>query len=238
MMWDLRYEPTYKPRIRTLPPGRPWVQLNGEGWRPLVTWDLDLWRGQFGPRVVPGKYKAVISVDGQEFSKELTVLKDPNSSGTVESIKKQVSLSLELRDAMNLAVTMINKLEIIRSELVELTPSLKKKADVSEANKLSDLSTTIVGTLYDIHLTGAREDAFRNPMKLYGRLSALASDLSASGIDFAPTDQQGAVYSVLNKRLQTSKKQFDELIEKDIAAFNEKLNKLDMKIELEKKGEK
>ncbi len=237
VMWDLRYEPTYKPRVRTLPPGRPWVQLNGEGWRPLVTWDLDLWRGQFGPKVVPGNYRAVISIDGKEFTKELAVLKDPNSSGTMEDIQKQVSLSLELRDAMNLAVTMINKLEIIRSELVDLTPSLKKKSDIKEANDLSELSTSIVGTLYDIHLTGAREDAFRSPMKLYGRLSALASDLSASGIDFRPTDQQGEVYSVLNKRLQTTKKQFDELIEEDISAFNEKLNKLDMKIDLEKKEE-
>lgn len=237
VMWDLRYEPTYKPRVRTIPTGRPWVQLNGEGWRPLVTWDLDLWRGQFGPKVVPGKYKAIIIVDGQEFSKELTVLKDPNSNGTIESIQKQVSLSLELRDAINLAVTMINKLEIIRSELVGLSPSLKKKSDLTEANKLADLATTIVATLYDIQLTGAREDAFRNPMKLYGRLSALASTLSARGIDFVPTDQQGAVYTVLNKRLQTTKKQFDELIGQDIAAFNEKLNKLDMKIDLEKKGE-
>jgi photosystem II stability/assembly factor-like uncharacterized protein len=79
VMWDLRYEPTYKPKLKTQPPGRPWVELNGEGWRPLVTWDLDLWRGQFGPRVVPGTYQAVISIDGKEFRKELHVLKDPNT---------------------------------------------------------------------------------------------------------------------------------------------------------------
>ena len=137
---------------------------------------------------------------------------------------------------MNLVVTMINKLEILRAELNELTPSLKKNADIKEANRLNTLATTVVATLYDIHLTGAREDAFRSPMKLYGRLSAVASDLSASGIDFKPTNQQGEVYQVLNKRLMTSKKQYDELLEQDINAFNEKLNKLDMKIDLEKKG--
>ena len=98
-MWDLRYEPTFKPRLRTLPPGRPWVQLNGEGWRPLVTWDLDLWRGQFGPKVVPGKYTAVISIDGEEYTRELTVLKDPKTDGSIEDIEKQVALSLEMRDA-------------------------------------------------------------------------------------------------------------------------------------------
>lgn len=235
VMWDLRYEPTYKPRLLTQPPGRPWVQLNGEGWRPLVTWDLDLWRGQFGPLVVPGAYRAVIKVDDKEYSKSLEVLKDPNTEGSLETIKEQVALSLEMRDAMNLAVSMINKVEIIRSELVELTPSLKKKSDVKQANLLGKKATDIASILYDIHLTGAREDAFRSPMKLYGRLSALASDLGASGIDFRPTDQQGEVYDLLNQRLQTAKSQFDELVEEDIKALNEKLNELNMKIDLEKK---
>lgn len=237
VMWDLRYEPTFKPRLRVQPPGRPWVQLNGEGWRPLVTWDLDLWRGQFGPKVVPGKYTAVIKVDDQEFTKELNVLKDPNTSGSIEDIKKQVALSLELRDAMNVAVTMINKVEIIRAELVALTPSLKKKSDAKEAERLAQVAQSVAGKLYDIHLTGAREDAFRSPMKLYGRLSALASDINGSGIDFKPTNQQGEVYQVLNKRLIDAKSEFESLVDHDIKAFNEKLNKLDMKIDLEKRGE-
>jgi len=72
-------------------------------------------------------------------------------------------------------------------------------------------------------------------MKLYGRLSAVARDLSASGIDFKPTDQQSAVYEVLNKRLMTSKEDFDELVSEDIENFNKRLNDLDMKLDLEKK---
>ncbi len=235
VMWDLRYEPTYKPRLRTLPPGRPWVQLNGEGWRPLVTWDLDLWRGQFGPRVVPGKYHVVVVVDGVEYRQELEVLKDPIADGRLEDIQQQVALSLELRDAMNLAVTMINKIEIIRAELNDLKQELKKKADIREAERLQSVATKVASSLYDIHLTGAREDAFRSPMKLYGRLSALASDLSASGIEFKPTNQQRAVYEVLNKRLMTSKEDFDDLISKDIEQFNRRLNALDLKISIEKK---
>ena len=51
VMWNLRYESTYKPKIKTTPPGRPWVQLNGEGWRPLVTWDLDLMQSQLGRKL-------------------------------------------------------------------------------------------------------------------------------------------------------------------------------------------
>jgi len=238
VIWDLRYEPTYKPQLRTLPSGRPWVQLNGEGWRPLVTWDLDLWSGQYGPRVVPGKYTAVITIDDASFEKDLVVLKDPLARGSLADVEAQVQFSLALREAMNLAVTMINKIEYIRSELLLLKTSLKKKSDLKQVDQLTGIATQIAGSLYDIHLTGAREDAFRSPMKLYGRLSALASEINSSGIDFKPTDQQGAVYEVLNQRLQKTKGEFDELIDHDIAAFNKKLNDLDMHIDIEKKIEK
>ena len=238
IIWDLRYEPTYKPQLRTLPSGRPWVQLNGEGWRPLVTWDLDLWSGQYGPRVVPGKYTAVITIDDASFEKDLVVLKDPLARGSLADVEAQVQFSLALREAMNLAVTMINKIESIRSELLLLKTSLKKKSDLKQVDQLTGIATQIAGSLYDIHLTGAREDAFRSPMKLYGRLSALASEINSSGIDFKPTDQQGAVYEVLNQRLQKTKGEFDELIDHDIAAFNKKLNDLDMHIDIEKKMEK
>ncbi len=235
--WDIRYEPTFTPRLRTLPPGRPWVQLNGEGWRPLVTWDLDLWRGQFGPRVVPGKYLARIVIDGETQTKEFEVLKDPSTGGTIESIKKQVALSLEMRDAINTAVQAINRVEVLRSELNELRSTLKKKGDLKEVERLDKVATDIASKLYDIHLTGAREDAFRSPMKLYGRLSALASDLSASGIDFAPTDQQGEVYTILEKRLIVAKEALETLVEEDVKAFNQKLNSMDMKIDLERNVE-
>jgi photosystem II stability/assembly factor-like uncharacterized protein len=238
VMWDLRYEPTYKPQLRTRPTGRPWVQLNGEGWRPLVTWDLDLWSGQYGPRVVPGKYKVVITIDDASFEKDLVVLKDPLAQGSLADIEAQVKFSLDLREAMNLAVTMINKIEYIRSELLLLKTSLKKKSDLKQVDQLTNIATQIAGSLYDIHLTGAREDAFRSPMKLYGRLSALASEINSSGIDFKPTDQQGAVYEVLNQRLQKTKGAFDELVNHDIAAFNKQLNDLDMHIDMEKKMEK
>ncbi len=234
-VWDLRYEPTYKPRLKTTPPGRPWVQLNGEGWRPLVTWDLDLWRGQFGPRVVPDNYKVKLIIGNQEFVRELTVLKDPNTVGTKESIQEQVTFSLELRDAMNLAVTMINDIEAIKSELETLIPQLQKTQDKVTAKQLFSNAQNIAGALYDIHLTGAREDAFRSPMKLYGRISALASDIGGFGVDFKPTDQQREVYQVLNKSLRRAQEKFDSFLKVEVNALNEQLKKTELQLEFGKK---
>ena len=125
--WDLRYEPTFQPRLRTRPPGRPWVEMNGEGWRPLVTWDLDLWKGQLGPRAAPGKYTAKIKMGDKEFTETFDVLKDPNTTGTEEEIQEQVMFSLQLRDAMNTVVEMIDRMEWIRKELGDLIPITKNK---------------------------------------------------------------------------------------------------------------
>ena len=241
--WDLRYAPTARPKLRVQPPGRPWVQLNGEGWRPLVQWDLDLMAGQMGPRVVPGTYKANVTINPRDggstivLSQEFEVLKDPNAEGSIEDIQAQVAFSLQLRDAMNLAVSNINAVELLRSELEAIISEGKNKRTTREAIRLKASAEEIASKLYDIQLTGAREDAFRSPIKLYGRLSALASDINSSGIDFRPTNQQGEVYEVLDDRLQVAIQQFDELINKDIQEFNKALERQNRKIDIEKTGE-
>lgn len=241
-VWNMRYESTYRPRLQTQPPGRPWVQLNGEGWRPLTTWDLDLNAGQLGPKVVPGKYKAVLKLMDKddnllnEMSQEFNVLKDPFSEGTIADIQAQVDFSLQLRDAMNIAVNSINAVEKLRSELESIIAEESDKKIQKEALRLKVIAEEIAGKLYDIHLTGAREDAFRSPMQLYGRLSALASDIIGSGIDFKPTNQQGEVSEILNERLQNAVKQFEQIQENDIQKFNKALEKKNRTLTIEKTG--
>lgn len=232
--WDLRYEPTFQPKLRTKPPGRPWVEMNGEGWRPLVTWDLDLWRGQLGPRVAPGKFTAKIKIGDKEFTESFDVLKDPNTTGTEQEIQEQVMFSLQLRDAMNTVVEMIDRMEWIRKELGDLIPTTKNARLKKELVAMEEQAQGISAKLYDIHLTGAREDAFRSPMKLYGRLSALASDITANGVDFRPTNQQGEVYGVLKGRMDRVQEEYKTLLEKQVPQINNKLP--DQKIDLEKKN--
>ncbi|MCB9238830.1 MAG: glycosyl hydrolase [Flammeovirgaceae bacterium] len=232
--WDLRYEPTFQPRLRTRPPGRPWVEMNGEGWRPLVTWDLDLWKGQLGPRAAPGKYTAKIKMGDKEFTETFDVLKDPNTTGTEEEIQEQVMFSLQLRDAMNTVVEMIDRMEWIRKELGDLIPITKNAKLKKELLQMEEQAQGISARLYDIHLTGAREDAFRSPMKLYGRLSALASDITANGVDFRPTNQQGEVYGVLKGRMVRIQQEYNTLLEKQLPQINNKLP--DQKINIEKKN--
>src|SRR5207244_9684661 len=81
--WDLRYAAPAVPKLRTAPPGKPFVRVGAEGTRPLVTWDLDL--SLRGPLVPPGSYTVRLTVADTSpttLTQSLTVLKDPNTAGS------------------------------------------------------------------------------------------------------------------------------------------------------------
>jgi hypothetical protein len=222
--WDLRYEPTREARLRTKPADHPHTTFKKEGWRPLVTWDLDVWGGLVGPLVPPGTYTVTLRVDGRERSRPLTVEKDPHSAGTRADIGLQVKTSLELRRDINAAVDMINTVEWIRKQVADLASVIEsqpKDQDLPKAAAELDAKARAVSSdLYDVHLTGAREDAFRAPMRLYGRLGSLASDVGASSADFPPTNQQLEVKALLEERLAEVRRRFEALVSRDLAAFN------------------
>ncbi len=223
MNWDLRYERPLEPKLRTIPEGKPWVadEFNDEGWRILYSWDLDLNAGnKEGPRVTPGTYKVSMKVGNQEQSQYLEIRKDPDSEGTINDIRRQTQFALNLYNALNLTVEMINESEEIRRQLQDQMGSMKPKAK-EEASALLNTLDEIASRLYDTNLTGAREDAFRNPMKLYGRLSAVLSDVNGSGIDFPPTDQQVEVYEVLKERLDKVEEDYKQST-KTLTELNDK----------------
>lgn len=208
IMWDLRYEPTKIPKLRVDPDGVEWVKYNSDGWRPLRTWDLDVNAGKLGPLAVPGEYNVTLNIDGSEYSNKFELLKDPNTIGTLTDINDQFQFLFTLTNTINETVDLINKIENIRFDLQNNERS-------SRSEKLERELYRIESNLFDTKLTGAREDAFRNPNKIYGRLAALGSDLTRFGSDFKPTDQQVEVYNVLSNRLIEQKKDFDKVMKNE-----------------------
>jgi photosystem II stability/assembly factor-like uncharacterized protein len=227
IQWDLRYESPTAPRLRTPPPDMPWIQMEEDGTRRLRTWDLDISGGMIGPMVVPGTYTARVTAAGRTERTEVEVRKDPNTAGTVEEIRAQVTLSLMLRDNLEEMGRMIDRLEWLREQVEDLQELSRIDADaeaVAEAAAtFRDKLLDVEGRLFDLNLSGAREDAFRAPMKLYGRMGALGSDVGRFSADFAPTGQQNEVYEVLKERFDEARELMDRLLQVDLPALNEQL---------------
>lgn len=227
IMWDLRHRPPNAPRLRTPPPEMPWVMTGPDGSRRLRTWDLDLVGGQRGPLAVPGVYTARVTAGDRVMEAPVEVLDDPHSEGTVDDIRAQVAMALRMRDDLERIGRMVDRLEWIREQVEDAQAYFARDPSAEEAaGAAADFRAELLdveGRLFDVHLTGAREDAFRNPMKLYGRMSALASDVSAYGADFGPTDQQLEVHAILLERLEEAGRLMDDLLAEDLPALNAKL---------------
>ncbi|MFK7983095.1 MAG: glycosyl hydrolase [Saprospiraceae bacterium] len=235
LVWDFRYAPTTVPVLRNAPPNMPWVPLNDKGERILYAWDLDLNGGKRGPRAIPGEYTLRLKAKGQTLTEKLVVLKDPSGEGTETDIAAQVDLSLNLYEMINQTVDMINNIEWMRQDIQSLKGADLKSSITTKITNLEKQLIQVESELYDINLTGAREDAFRNPNKLYGRILALAHELGTASADYPPTDQQAAVAKILNGRLTKQSQLYRSLLTKEVGDINRLLKKAKSAVQIKER---
>ncbi len=86
--WDLRYDKTAEVRLWTPVVDHEHANVGPKGWR-----RFPLGRDRSGPLVEPGRYTVKLKVGAKELSQELTVLKDPNTTGTAADVTAQTKCS-------------------------------------------------------------------------------------------------------------------------------------------------
>jgi hypothetical protein len=173
----------------------------------------------------PGTYTVKLSAGGQELSQPLTVKKDPNSAGTEAEIQTQTEMLMDLRKDLESAVDLVNQIEVIRSQLSTITGLVQGDQTASQtktaAENLDKKLTDIEDSLIQRKLTGTGQDSTRYPAQLVSKINYLAGGLSGS--DFGPTNQQREVHAMFKERLATDRRRLDEIINKDLDAFNKML---------------
>jgi photosystem II stability/assembly factor-like uncharacterized protein len=89
------------------------------------------------------------------------------------------------------------------------------------ADDLDKKLIAIEDNLIQRRLTGQGQDSVRWPPKLISKINYLANGVGGS--DFPPTAQQREVQALLKQQLSSDRKRLDELISKDVDAFNKLL---------------
>ena len=211
--WDLRAEPSKEVRLRTSPAYAPEVRLNAEGWRALPE------GGRMSVLLPPGAYTVKLTIDGQEFSQPLTVLKDPNAGGNDGDIQKQTAMLFDLRKDLESAADMVNQIESIRGQLENLKPLVRNNADVrSAADDLDKKLIDIEDNLIQRKFTGQGQDTTRFPPKLISKIAYLAGGVSSG--DFPPNTQQQEVHAMFKAQLASLRKRLDDAVSQDLGNFN------------------
>jgi len=229
--WDLRGEQTKEVRLRTSPAYAPEIRNGNEGWR------LAPDGARLSLLMPPGTYTVKLSVgDTESTAQQLVVKKDPNSEGTETDINAQTTMLFELRKDLETAADLVNQIEVIRSQLPGINGVLPGIAGTSEASSrpagqlmeikkaADDLDKKLIDieeNLIQRRLTGQGQDTVRWPPKLISKINYLANGIGSG--DFQPTNQHREVYAMLKAQLTTQSGKLDEVISKDLGAFNQLL---------------
>ena len=214
--WDLRFEPSREIKLRTTPLYAPDVTVGPEGWRPAPG------AGRISLLAPPGTYTVTLAWGEEKFSQKLSVLKDPHSSGSESDIQTQTQLLTALREEMNTIADSVNQIESVRAQIGALEKELgtddNAKAIRKAAEDLAEKLVAVEGKVLQLKATGRGQDDVRWAPMLLQKINYLASAVGSS--DFPPTTQQVAVKEELNRQGEQYAQEFQQLLAKDIAAFN------------------
>lgn len=207
--WDLQGKPTKDIVTRTQPQGADWVALDKNRTRPAHI------SNTFKTYLVqPGKYNVTMTTGDQKFTSSVTVLKDPNTEGTLDDIKAQTELLAKLHAEYDKGGKMVNEIELTRRQLYDLRDVMKGKVKykkiVKSIGELDSVLLLVENKLVQLKYTGTGQDDVRYPEMLIGKIGYLAN--AVASVDFPPADQHKEVYALLASRMADVQAVYDKVM--------------------------
>ena len=214
--WDLRYNPPPEITLHMPPIYASWMQIPEKG-RPAG--------GRMALLAPPGTYQVKLSVGGHDYTRPLTVIKDPHSGGTEADIRAQFAFLQSVQDNLRHAGATVEQIENARKQLESVSSAGENTGEVQIKAGAEDLDKKLVAieeNLYQLRITGG-QDGMRWPSRLVEKLGHLASELQDA--DFAPTSQQMAVNQQFTQQIRDLQSQFNHLMTRNVSQFNDLLRK-------------
>ncbi len=183
-----------------------------------------IWGGLQGPRAVPGRYQARLTVGDKIQTVAFDVLADPRSSATTEDFQAQLRFLIAVRDKLTEAHRAIKQLRDVREQVNTVSERLKDREetrDVIDFGKgVAKKLTAIEEVLYQTK-SKSPQDVLNYPIRLNNKLASL-SGLVGLG-DQRPTDQAVQVREELTAQVNAELQKLQRVLEEDLPRFNDLL---------------
>ncbi len=154
-----------------------------------------------GPVALPGAYQVRMKAGSQTLVEPLRIVGDPRSSTTIADLQKQFDLLIAIRDKVSAAHDAVNDIRTIRAAL----ESRKDRA----AAELSAALENVQKELVELRFSGFDDQMLVFDLKLNNRMAALQGYVAQG--DYAPTDQQQAVFEELSAAIDDSLSRYNGL---------------------------
>ena len=187
--------------------------------------DLITEKMETGPLAAPGSYQVQLQVGDLSSSCPFEILKDPRVSATQEDLQSQFALWSRIRDKLSETHRHINQLRKITAQLkqwenrLQDSPNSEPSQSVAKAaRELREKLETLEQELIQVDAETAA-DWLRLPARLNYKLAALTTVVSSA--DAAPPQQAYDVFEHLCESVDAQLQHLQELIDKEVPAFNQ-----------------
>jgi photosystem II stability/assembly factor-like uncharacterized protein len=154
-----------------------------------------------GPVALPGAYQVRLKAGGRTAAEPLRIVADPRGQASAADLQKQFDLLLAIRDKVSAVHGTVNEIKKIRADLAKKNDRANAELD----RALESLQKEIV----ELRFTGFDDQMLIFDLKLNNRMAALQNYVSQG--DFAPTDQQQAVFKELSAAIDNALSRFEGL---------------------------
>ncbi len=233
VMWDMHYDPPHVVALRTPAPDNPNIfaepRFNKRPTRPITHWGIQ-GAQTAGPLAVPGKYTIRLLVNGKTETQPLVVLKDLDIKTSEADLVASTAAQVRVRDGLTASADLVNKLEVMRKQILDQEKANAAKAEVADALKALDAKMMNVELkLVSRSDLNGDDKYYVEPYKIYMNLIWLNGELGngagdvAGGSDFPPTQAALEWLAGLEKDLDAAKSAYKSLIDSDLTAFNKSM---------------
>jgi len=182
---------------------------------------LVMWAGTLrGPRVVPGAYRARLTVGSETAEASFEIVADPRSATSADDLRAQYELLLAIRDTLTRTHEAITAIRAVREQLEALKGRLQKgDGDVvrEAAVALGERLTEVEQALYQT-ANRSPQDPLNYPIRFNNKLAALAGSVAIG--DARPTDQARAVNAELTAAIEAELAKLEAIWTVDLPALN------------------
>ncbi|MEM8926810.1 MAG: sialidase [Bacteroidota bacterium] len=211
--WDFKEDPSTSLILRTKPRYASWVPLSDKRTRKSLVQPLSLLAN-------PGTYTVSLKVGDAVQRQSFTLIKDPNTEGSINDIKAQKELLDKIWLDYEAISKTVNEAEKLRRQLKDMQPLLAdNKAD--KVKKLDSTATALENKMIQLKHTGKGQDPIRLPGMLLEKLGYLATTIAVA--DFKPADQYVQVYEKLHEEWKVVQQAWNQFKKEEVEAFQNEM---------------
>jgi photosystem II stability/assembly factor-like uncharacterized protein len=195
--WDMRGEPA------TTFPG-------------LIMWAANT----NGPRVLPGNYRVRMTVDNaQPVTQSFRITADPRKPHvTLADLQAQHTLAMQVRDRLSQANEAVITIRGVKSQVDDRVKKANDPKFEHAARLFKDKLSKVEEEIYQVRLQ-SNQDPLNYPIKLNNKIGALMG--AVEGVEGRPTAQSYEVFRELAARLNQQLNWLEQVLTRDLPAFNE-----------------